>query len=185
MPHRNRPRLSNSIGVIYNDKLYVRKSDGNNQSFRASQNQINRYHARRYIEDGFPMPGKFKTQEDLDDYFGGDKIQCLMCGRLFGALGTHLYRIHGMRVDDYKERFGLPWGKGLCGQAAYRKMVERGRREFVEEKLRIPAGNPAAHEAIRAKGHRPKCEAHAQKQRTALRSMLKKNNYFRGYNKSV
>ena len=36
-------------------------------------------------------------------------IECLICGRHFKRLHTHLAAKHGMAVDEYKRRFGLPW----------------------------------------------------------------------------
>lgn len=56
----------------------------------------------------------FKTKEDIEYYFKGDKIQCLICGKWFKALNGH-FKAHGMNVDQYKEMFGLPWSRGLCG----------------------------------------------------------------------
>ena len=56
----------------------------------------------------------FKTKEDIEYYFKGDKIQCLICGKWFKALNGH-FKAHGLNVDQYKEMFGLPWSRGLCG----------------------------------------------------------------------
>jgi len=51
----------------------------------------------------------FKTRSDIARYFGGNAIECLICGRRFKRLHTHLAAKHGMAADDYKKRFGLPW----------------------------------------------------------------------------
>ena len=58
-------------------------------------------------------PAAFKTRRDIARYFGGNTIECLICGRRFKRLHTHLAAKHGMAADDYKKRFGLPWTRGL------------------------------------------------------------------------
>jgi len=58
-------------------------------------------------------PQAFKTRRDIERYFSGDTIECLICGRHFKRLQTHLAAKHGMAADDYKKRFGLPWTRGL------------------------------------------------------------------------
>lgn len=56
---------------------------------------------------------KFKNREEINAYFQGDKIECLLCGKYFKALATHIIRTHEYTVDEYKKEFGLPWGRGL------------------------------------------------------------------------
>jgi predicted transcriptional regulator len=63
-------------------------------------------------------PQAFKTRRDIERYFGGDTIQCLICRRHFKRLHTHLAARHGMAADDYKKRFGLPWTRGLTSAAS-------------------------------------------------------------------
>src|ERR1700724_3784516 len=58
-------------------------------------------------------PAAFKTRSDIARYFGGNTIECLICGRRFKRLHTHLAAKHGMAADDYKKQFGLPWTRGL------------------------------------------------------------------------
>jgi len=69
----------------------------------------------------------FKTKEEIDQYFSTDKIQCLICGKEFYTLGTHLLMKHNISVDEYKEKFGLPWGKGLAGKIAREKSAKHAR----------------------------------------------------------
>ncbi|MFQ6183602.1 MucR family transcriptional regulator [Sinorhizobium meliloti] len=65
---------------------------------------------------GFPRETKFQCMEDIDRYFSGNSIQCLECGHHFTALPRHLTRAHEVSADEYKEKHGLPWGRGLtCG----------------------------------------------------------------------
>ena len=72
----------------------------------------------------FPWRDKFGTKTEIDDYLGGDKVRCLLCGKLFKALPTHLERMHDITADDYRERYGLPWKRGLCGAGLSKKLSE-------------------------------------------------------------
>jgi hypothetical protein len=68
-----------------------------------------------------PRSLPFETQEQIKRYFNGATIECLMCGRRFRRLGNHLAAIHGIGVDDYRYRFGLPWSRGLTSAASRTK----------------------------------------------------------------
>jgi len=70
----------------------------------------------------FPWTGRFETKTEIDDYLAGDKVQCLLCGKLFKALPQHLERTHNVTADDYREQYGLPWQRGLCGAGTTEKM---------------------------------------------------------------
>ena len=56
---------------------------------------------------------KFTTPEELAAYFGGDKIECLLCNKHFRAIGTHLMLLHNVSPDEYREMYGIPWTYGL------------------------------------------------------------------------
>jgi predicted transcriptional regulator len=58
-------------------------------------------------------PQVFKTRRDVERYYSGDTIECLICGRHFKRLQRHLAAKHGLSADDYKKQFGLPWTRGL------------------------------------------------------------------------
>ena len=70
--------------------------------------------ARRAVMTGFPVEVKFTTPEELDAYFGDEKIVCLRCGKKYRTLGLHLKAIHGMELDEYREIYGIPWTYGLA-----------------------------------------------------------------------
>ncbi|HEY3617301.1 MAG TPA: MucR family transcriptional regulator [Candidatus Sulfotelmatobacter sp.] len=59
-----------------------------------------------------------KSRRDIDRYFSGKKIECLLCGRRFRRLGRHLAAKHDMSVNEYRSRFGLPWTRGLTSAAS-------------------------------------------------------------------
>jgi ROS/MUCR transcriptional regulator protein len=60
----------------------------------------------------------FKTRREIERYFSGDTIECLICGRHFRRLQTHVAAKHGVPADEYKTRFGLPWTRGLTSAAS-------------------------------------------------------------------
>jgi hypothetical protein len=65
------------------------------------------------------MKPPFRTRREVERYFGGKKIECLLCGRRFGRLSFHLAAKHGVTTDDYKSRFGLPWSRGLTSASSH------------------------------------------------------------------
>ncbi len=88
---------------------------------------------------GFPRKGKFESKEEVDSYFAGEKIQCLLCGRWYMSIsGTHLPRIHGIYSEAYKEMYGLPWRRGLIGTLTRKKKVKHAKRLRTEGKLLNP-----------------------------------------------
>jgi hypothetical protein len=60
----------------------------------------------------------FTRRCDIELYFSGDTIECLICKRHFKRLHRHLAVKHGMTVDEYKTQFGLPWTRGLTSVAS-------------------------------------------------------------------
>ncbi len=82
---------------------------------------------------GFPREGILKTKEEVDAYFAADKIQCLLCGRWFKSLGNkHLRNGHGTTAEDYKEKYGLPFHRGLDGKSTRRIRIELGRQAWLD-----------------------------------------------------
>jgi len=63
-------------------------------------------------------PPPFQTRREVERYFSGKTIKCLLCGRRFRRLWGHLAAKHGMSVNDYRSRFGLPWSRGLTSAAS-------------------------------------------------------------------
>jgi hypothetical protein len=95
---------------------------------------------------GFPWQGKFQTIEEVEAYFAGEKIQCLLCGKWYKIIScNHLAWVHQTTCDAYRERFGLPWKRGLTGQHARQKyrhamktQVEAGKIRFDREPPHSP-----------------------------------------------
>ncbi len=84
------------------------------------------------VDQHYPWNKKFKTKAELDAYFEGDRIVCLMCGKSYVMLGQHLKSAHNMDGDAYRARFGIPWRKGLLSET-HRKhlgtVIEKTRAE--------------------------------------------------------
>jgi predicted transcriptional regulator len=49
----------------------------------------------------------------VDEYFSGEAVQCLICGRRFNGLHMHLKFKHGITDDDYRKRYGIPLSRSL------------------------------------------------------------------------
>jgi hypothetical protein len=70
---------------------------------------------RRKVLEGFPITRAFESIDEVKEYLSGDKIICLLCGKSYKVLGVHLLKIHGVTVDEYRERYRIPWSYGvLC-----------------------------------------------------------------------
>lgn len=111
--------------------------------------------ARRLVLPGFPISPRPFSKAEIDQYFSGDRIQCLVCGKHYRRLGRHL-QIHDLTEDEYRGLYGLPWRRGLCGQgahnaysAAVRKRIESGFSPPCDAENRA-----RAHDAIRKRGIR-------------------------------
>ncbi len=111
--------------------------------------------ARRLVLPGFPIePTKFSKAE-IDQYFSGDRIQCLVCGKTYRRLALHL-AIHSLTEDDYRELYGLPWRRGLCGTDAF-QAYSAAVKLRIEEGFMPPCNSQdraKAYEAIRLRGCR-------------------------------
>lgn len=88
--------------------------------------------ARRRIMPGFPVCTPFQSIDEVRQYLSGDCIVCLLCGKAYRSIGQHITAIHDMTVDEYRQRYDIPWTYGLvCGeseqlysQAAKKRMDE-------------------------------------------------------------
>ena len=65
------------------------------------------------------MKKRFRTRNEVERYFSGRTIKCLICGKRFGRLSFHLAAKHAVTTDEYKFRFGLPWSRGLTSAASH------------------------------------------------------------------
>jgi hypothetical protein len=109
-------------------------------------------------------PPPFKTRGEIDRYFSGKTIKCLLCGCGFRRLGTHLATKHNVSVDEYRSRFGLPWTRGLVSADSVANSgwteARKARARRIARKTRffllahtVPRRNPAPFLRIEAIKH--------------------------------
>jgi hypothetical protein len=104
---------------------------------------------------GFPWKKQFTTKDEIDQYFsnpGG--IQCLFCGRFYGTLHNHLQIVHGISHEQYRDRYGLPWRKGLVSRNVSRGFSSRLKKRIKNGSFKPRPDNKAAVNKIRAGGRR-------------------------------
>lgn len=82
----------------------------------------------------FPSENKFTCRTEVDEYFSGEKIQCLLCGYLYRGSAPHLLKKHNMTDDEYREHYGLPYKRGLVGTKTRFLHSENTKRRFQENK---------------------------------------------------
>ena len=57
----------------------------------------------------------FRTIAEVDAYLSGDRVECLVCGRLFRNLTKHLQMMHSVDPRDYGIEHGIPLSRSLVG----------------------------------------------------------------------
>ena len=78
---------------------------------------------------------KFTTKKEINEYFLGDRLQCLICGKWYIMLGIHLLRAHDMTCDEYKLKYGLPWVRGLVPEETRIKQSNTAKRLVNEGRI--------------------------------------------------
>lgn len=76
----------------------------------------------------YQQPKPFTSQTEVDAYANHDKIQCLLCGKRYSFLPTHLSRTHHVTADEYRQLFNINAGTALAGllyRAKQREKIER------------------------------------------------------------
>lgn len=61
-----------------------------------------------------------KRRDEIAKTPSKNKCQCLICGRWYIQVATHIYQVHGMTGREYREHFGLEVKKGTVPEW-YRK----------------------------------------------------------------
>jgi len=115
--------------------------------------------AKRGVLAGFPIQKKFNTREELNEYLSQDTIQCLLCGRRFQILDTHLKNVHGVTSDDYREMYGIGYSVGLQSarkkQSAIYAMKKHLEENPHEKKLRLKYLEAARRDAPQVRNTKP------------------------------
>lgn len=87
------------------------------------------------------MPSRnspFETLAEIEEYLGGESIECLECGRRFRMLtGKHLRGLHDLSPNEYRARWGIPKTRALAINAVrqarrviIRQMIDDGRLTY-------------------------------------------------------
>lgn len=112
-------------------------------------------YAKRSILTGFPRPpAHFQTRAEVDQYLAGERVQCLLCGHQYRILETHLRGVHQINGDAYREMYGIPYRRGLCGSAYSERRTELGRALWAENTERQAAALASA-AAVQARDGNP------------------------------
>lgn len=109
--------------------------------------------ARRKVMPGYPIEKPFETREQVEAYLNVDRLICLLCGKTYKSLCTHL-SVHGTNADAYKEKYGLPWGCGLTCVTTKAMNIKHGKRLVAEGIFRPPT--PEEHARMVANSPRPR-----------------------------
>lgn len=99
----------------------------------------------------YPVEQGFETIEQVNDYLGQQKITCLLCGKKLCILGKHLFSVHGLTSDQYRERYGIPWTRALAVTSTRSRMEQalRKRLESGDQSL-----NPMTRELSLSASHK-------------------------------
>lgn len=92
------------------------RRSGSTMQKQKARGSAEKFKNARAVIPGYPKTEKFKTEDEIEEYLSGDRITCLLCGKLYVQLGGyHTVRIHNMTAYDYKEMFGIPQKYALTG----------------------------------------------------------------------
>ena len=72
----------------------------------------------------------FTTKEDIDEYFSGETVVCLICGKKYKSLTPHIKAKHKMSAREYKKDFGLPLSRGLNSENFHNNMSQVKKEEY-------------------------------------------------------
>ena len=81
--------------------------EGNNQQYCNSKCR----NKRQYIKSGGAEAQRayFDKKRELDTR---EKIQCLICGKWYRQVGTHIVLTHGITAREYREEYGFDVKRG-------------------------------------------------------------------------
>jgi len=103
--------------------------------------------ARRRVLPGYPKNFVFKDYDEYKQYFVGDRIICLLCGKEYRALGNHLRISHKTDIEGYKKKYGILWGKSLtCND------LRKDQSDITKERIANGEFLPTSIEARRKQG---------------------------------
>jgi len=96
-----------------------------------------RFKVRRKVLPGYPIETPFKNIDEVKEYLSGSSITCLLCGKTFKSLIEHIKKIHEITLDEYREKYNIPWTYALICEDLSNKLSEMLNKR-VEEGYVIP-----------------------------------------------
>jgi len=109
------------------DKDYLRYYSAKSKTCCScrEEKRLLKYGAAIIVQESYPKKeGVFSSYDDIQNYFSGDEITCLLCGNGFVSLAKHLSAIHRMTSDEYKVKFDLPLSRGLVTDKFHKSRSE-------------------------------------------------------------
>ena len=112
--------------------------------------------ARRRILPGYPRNFVFKSYDEYKQYFVGDRIICLLCGKEYRALGNHLRISHEMDIEDYKKKYGILWTKSLLCNDLHENQSDRAKERIANGEFIPKDIEERRKQAVFARSHKRK-----------------------------
>ncbi len=154
------------------------RRSGNAMQKMPRRGQLSRAQRARQILPGYPWDGHFTTREQVADYLSGDRIACLLCGKTYELLAPHVRRIHGLPIEEYKARFGIPQNQG-CASADFREHSSRlGLAQAAKLRKMQPEGVAAAVVAMSKEAPTPRVEFYRRELVDRMLDMPRKGKVF-------
>jgi len=118
----------------------------------------------------------FETLEQVNTYLDNPKLKCLICGKSYKGLSSHVWQTHHMTADDYREAYGIPWSRGLQGTTT-RELKSNLTKARVAENIEYYRANAAKAQKAASKSKKRKMPPAILKQKTDIISGNNQDKY--------
>lgn len=71
---------------------------------------------------------RFSSLAEVEAYVGGETVECLLCGKQFENVLSHVRRTHDMNEETYRAEFNIPARYSLAGSRLSAIRREVGKR---------------------------------------------------------
>lgn len=122
---------------------------------------------RRSVLPGYPIAPRMFSKEEIENYLSEEKIVCLLCGKSYFKISfDHLGKSHGIKDDDYRDMYGMPYSTPLCGKLLVQKKIDEATKRY-EEYLKngvnlLPPREKGQHTEIKKRDSRASLAAKKQ-----------------------
>lgn len=101
--------------------------------------------------EGFPIARQFSSRTEIENYLTPKKVVCLLCGRSYQMLCTHISRSHGVSTYEYKRRFNIPQTYALSSSEVVVKQRWSQKQFYDNNPDRVGFLNLARQDAVQAR----------------------------------